>query len=86
MASCSDWGRCTPGGVGAVPCRISINLVLGCWPAPDILQIMSSAVRNLGLMVMGYPAQAKPGVACGIDFGAIAEQAGVREGITTYPA
>jgi hypothetical protein len=27
---------------------------------PDILQVMSSAVRNLGLMVMGHPIFLKP--------------------------
>jgi hypothetical protein len=39
---------------------IAINLVLGCLAAPDILQVMSSAVRNLGLMVMGHPILLKP--------------------------
>ena len=34
---------------------IAINPVLGCLAAPDILQVVSSAVRNLGLMVMGHP-------------------------------
>ena len=34
---------------------IAINLVLGCLAAPDILQVMGSVVRNLGLMVMGHP-------------------------------
>ena len=34
---------------------IAINLVLGCLAAPDLLQVMSDAVRNLGLMVMGHP-------------------------------
>jgi hypothetical protein len=29
-------------------------------PAPDILQVVSSAVRNLGLMVMGHPILLKP--------------------------
>jgi hypothetical protein len=28
--------------------------------APDILQVVSSAVRNLGLMVMGHPILLKP--------------------------
>ena len=36
---------------------IAINRVLG---ASDILQVMSSAVRNLGLMVMGHPILLKP--------------------------
>ena len=39
---------------------IAINLVLGCLADPDILQVMSSAVRNLGLMVMGHPILLKP--------------------------
>jgi hypothetical protein len=39
---------------------IAINLVLGCLAAPDILQMISSAVRNLGLMVMGHPILLKP--------------------------
>jgi len=39
---------------------IAINLALGCLAAPDILQVMSSAVRNLGLMVMGHPTLLKP--------------------------
>jgi hypothetical protein len=29
-------------------------------PAPDILQVVSSAVRHLGLMVMGRPILLKP--------------------------
>jgi hypothetical protein len=28
--------------------------------APDILQVMNSAVRNLGLIVMGHPILFKP--------------------------
>ena len=39
---------------------IAINLVLGCLAAPDILPVVSSAVRNLGLMVMGHPILLKP--------------------------
>jgi len=47
---------------------------------------MSSAVRNLGLMVMGHlSCSSQTRVACGIEFGAIAAQAGVWEGITTHP-
>ena len=33
---------------------IVVNLVLALLPAPDILQTIGSAVRNFGLMVMGY--------------------------------
>ncbi len=33
---------------------IIVNLVLAILPAPDILQIVGSAMRNLGLMAMGY--------------------------------
>ena len=47
---------------------------------------MSSAVRNLGLMVMGHPTcSSQTRVACGIDFGAIAAIVGVWEEITTHP-
>jgi len=39
-----------------------------------------------GLMVMGHPILLKPDPGrLGIDFGAIAAQAGVREGIITHP-
>ncbi len=31
-----------------------INLVLALTPAPDILQTVGSAVRNAGLMMVGY--------------------------------
>jgi len=33
---------------------LSANLVLSFLPVPDILQTIGSAVRNIGLMVMGY--------------------------------
>jgi len=47
---------------------------------------MSSAVRNLGLMVMGHPILLKPDPGrLRIEFGATAAQAGVWEGITTHP-
>ena len=39
---------------------IAINLMLGCLAAPDILQVVSSAVRNQGLMVMGHPILLRP--------------------------
>jgi len=39
---------------------IAINLVLGCLAAPDILQVVGSVVRNLGLMVMGHPILLRP--------------------------
>jgi hypothetical protein len=65
---------------------IAINLVLGCLAAPDILQVMSSAVRNLGLMVMGHPILLTPDPGRPrIDFGAIAAHAGVWAGITAPP-
>jgi hypothetical protein len=65
---------------------IAINLVLGCWPTPDILQVMSSAVRNLGLMVMGHPILLKPDpVPCGIDFGAIARKLACGRGSPPIP-
>jgi hypothetical protein len=33
---------------------ILVNLILTFLPAPDILQTIGSAGRNLGLMAMGY--------------------------------
>jgi hypothetical protein len=33
---------------------ITVNLLLALVPAPDILQTIGSAVRNLGLIAMGY--------------------------------
>jgi hypothetical protein len=33
---------------------IVVNLVLAILPAPDILQTIGSAIRNFGLMAMGY--------------------------------
>jgi hypothetical protein len=33
---------------------ITANLILGLLPVPDILQIFGSAVRNLGLVLMGF--------------------------------
>jgi hypothetical protein len=33
---------------------IAVNLMLAALPAPDILQTIGSAIRNLGLMAMGY--------------------------------
>ena len=53
-------GRCAPGGVDAVPCRHRHSPGAGLLAAPDILQVVSSAVRNLGLMVMGHPILLKP--------------------------
>jgi hypothetical protein len=46
--------------------------------SPDILRVVSSAVRNLRLMVMRHPYRSsRTRVACGIDFGVMASQAGV---------
>ena len=33
---------------------LTLNLVLALLPVPDIFQIAGSALRNIGLMVMGY--------------------------------
>jgi hypothetical protein len=41
------------------------NLVLTFLPAPDILQTIGSAARNLGLMAMGYAVLFKPQQAAG---------------------
>jgi hypothetical protein len=43
-----------------VPCRHRHQPGAGLSAAPDILQVVSSAVRNLGLMVMGHPILLKP--------------------------
>jgi hypothetical protein len=39
---------------------IVVNLVLAVLPAPDILQTVGSAMRNLGLMAMGHAILFKP--------------------------
>jgi hypothetical protein len=33
---------------------LGVNLVLSCLPAPEILQTIGSAVRNVGLLLMGW--------------------------------
>jgi len=33
---------------------LAVNLILALLPAPDILQTIGSAMRNVGLMLMGY--------------------------------
>jgi hypothetical protein len=54
--------------------------------APDIPQVVGSAVYNLGLMVMAIPScSSRTRVARGIDFRVIAAQASVWERITTHP-
>jgi hypothetical protein len=42
------------GGLLLFAAGIVCNLVLALLPAPDILQTIGSAARNLGLMAMGY--------------------------------
>lgn len=32
---------------------LAVNLIMGLLPVPDIFQTIGSAVRNLGLMLMG---------------------------------
>lgn len=39
---------------------IVVNLVLAILPAPEILQTVGSAMRNFGLMAMGYAILSKP--------------------------
>ena len=39
---------------------IILNLGIGLLPLPDILQILGSSVRNLGLMAMGISVIPKP--------------------------
>jgi hypothetical protein len=40
-------------GVVAFAAGLAVNLVLGVLPAPDILQTLGTALRNLGLVAMG---------------------------------
>jgi hypothetical protein len=43
---------------------IFLNLVIALLPLPEILQILGSSVRNLGLMAMGLSVIRKPVVLC----------------------
>lgn len=46
--------------VGLFACGIALNLALGLLPLPDILQTIGTALRNAGLVLMGYTVVASP--------------------------
>jgi hypothetical protein len=53
------WSAWSAGWLPRVPIAcfaagLTVNLLLGLTPAPDILQTIGSALRNLGLVLMGY--------------------------------
>lgn len=41
-------------GVACFSAGLLVNLLLALMPTPDILQTLGSALRNIGLMLMGY--------------------------------